>query len=196
VWLRGPAVERALTRLLGNPEVRADVVEAVVRQDVRDRVVCCIEQLDTADAETRVAAVMALGRLDDRRATPAARAPARRRSRERDRGWRQRWRLASAIPPPTNRCCRCSRRRCDRAAGGDRRAELDFGHPDMGGAIRTLLGDPDPVLRESALRIAGYFGYRDCVDRRSRAARTARSACAGPRWNTCRISRTRAPCPR
>ncbi len=33
-WLRGPAVERALTRLLGTAALRDEVMEAIVRQDV------------------------------------------------------------------------------------------------------------------------------------------------------------------
>ncbi len=27
-----------------------------------------------------------------------------------------------------------------------------------------LLNDPDPYVRESVVRIAGYFGFTECVD--------------------------------
>src|SRR5262249_38948846 len=69
-WLRGPAIERALTRLIGQSDVRADVIEAIVRQDA-GVVSLLVEQLDAEDQETRRAAVVALGRLGDRRAAPA-----------------------------------------------------------------------------------------------------------------------------
>jgi HEAT repeat protein len=69
-WLRGPAVERALTRLIGNAVVRAEVIEAIVRQDA-GIVELLIEQLSAEDIETRHAAIVALGRLGDRRATSA-----------------------------------------------------------------------------------------------------------------------------
>lgn len=160
-WLRGPAVERALTRLLGNPEVRADVVEAVVRQD-SGIVSLLLEQLDTADAETRVAAVMALGRLGDRRATPAL---ARLLGADRETAIAVAAALGSIGDPaayePLLPLLADDDATVRQAAIG---ALNSIGHPDMAARIRTLLGDPDPVLRESALRIAGYFGYRDCVD--------------------------------
>jgi HEAT repeat protein len=34
----------------------------------------------------------------------------------------------------------------------------------MAARIAPLLSDRDPLVRESALRIAGYFGYPDCID--------------------------------
>ena len=67
-WLRGPAVERALARLLGQAAVRPAVIEAIVRQDA-GVVEILIEQLRGDDADVRLAAIVALGRLGDRRAT-------------------------------------------------------------------------------------------------------------------------------
>ena len=69
-WLRGAAVERALTRLLGTAETHHESIEAVVRfgPAMVDRL---IEQLREEDLETRRAAVVALGRIGDRRAVPA-----------------------------------------------------------------------------------------------------------------------------
>ena len=58
-WLDGPAVDRALTRLLGQPAVRAKVVEYLVRHG--ERVVdLLIEQLASDDLEVRQAAVVGL----------------------------------------------------------------------------------------------------------------------------------------
>ena len=34
----------------------------------------------------------------------------------------------------------------------------------MAARIVPLLSNPDPLVRESALRIAGYFGYPDCIE--------------------------------
>jgi HEAT repeat protein len=39
-----------------------------------------------------------------------------------------------------------------------------IGHPDMSARIRRLLEDSDPLVRESAVKIAGYFGYASCTD--------------------------------
>ncbi|HZV92213.1 MAG TPA: HEAT repeat domain-containing protein, partial [Caldimonas sp.] len=67
-WLEGPSVERALARLLGQPSVRAQIVEALVRFGA-GVVDLLIEQLGGGDVETRQAAAVALGRIGDHRAT-------------------------------------------------------------------------------------------------------------------------------
>ncbi len=69
-WLEGEAVQRALTRLLGHEAVRAQVVEALVRYGA-GVVELLVEQLRAEDLDTRQAAAVALGRIGDRRATPA-----------------------------------------------------------------------------------------------------------------------------
>ena len=43
----------------------------------------------------------------------------------------------------------------------------------MAARVPSLLGDPDPLVRESAVEIAGYFGYASCVDGCSSDARDA-----------------------
>ena len=69
-WLRGAAIERTLTRLLGKADVHHELIEAIVRfgPTVVDRL---IEQLKQEDFETRNAAVVALGRIGDPSAVPA-----------------------------------------------------------------------------------------------------------------------------
>ncbi len=44
----------------------------------------------------------------------------------------------------------------------------------MPARVGALLDDPNPVVRESAVKIAGYFGYAGV--RRARASRAARDA--------------------
>ena len=52
--------------------------------------------------------------------------------------------------------------------GGVRQSAIgalnSIGHPDLPARIRERLTDPDPLVRESAVRIAGYFGYAETVD--------------------------------
>ena len=160
-WLEGEAVQRALTRLLGENTVRSHVVEALVRNGA-GVVAPLIEQLRADDLDTRQAAAVALGRIGDRRAT----AP-----------------LVGALGEPelTLAAAGALARIGDGAAFdalltrlGDpdpavRQAVVaalnSIGHEDMPARIATLLTDRDPLVRESALRIAGYFGYPDCLDR-------------------------------
>jgi HEAT repeat protein len=67
-WLDGPAVSRALTRLLGSPGARGMAIEALVASGARV-VEVLIGELDAEDLEVRQAAVVGLGRIGDRRAT-------------------------------------------------------------------------------------------------------------------------------
>jgi HEAT repeat protein len=160
-WLEGDAVQRALTRLLGQRTVRAQVLEALVRNGA-GVVSLLIEQLRSDDLDTRLAAAVALGRIGDRRATDA---------------------LVAALDDPELSLAAAGAL----AKLGDRRAfdaliarlsEPDpavrqaciaalnsIGHPDMPARILALLDDPHAIVRESAVRIAGYFGYGVCLDR-------------------------------
>ena len=161
-WLRGAAIERTLTRLLGKADVHHELIEVIVRfgPTVVDRLV---EQLKQEDFETRNAAVVALGRIGDRRSVPALVSLLEEESScwcpvgEPSGG--------SETPGRSSRCFLCSATKRVGAARGDRRAELDrpSGH---GGADRSLLEDPDSNVRASAIKIAGYFGYAECADGR------------------------------
>ena len=159
-WLSGPAVERALTRLLGQRLVRAQVVEALVRYGA-GVVDLLTEQLAAEDLETRQAAVVALGRIGDRKATgallqvlhdpelvlPVAAALARLGDGE-------------AFEPLLGLL--------GHVDGAVRQAAIaalnSIGHPAMPSRVATLIADPNPTVRESAVKIAGYFGYRECVN--------------------------------
>jgi HEAT repeat protein len=160
-WLRGPAVDRALTRLLGRASVRAQVIESLVRHGA-PVVALLMEQLRAEDLDTRQAAAVALGRIGDRRATGA---------------------LAEALNDPevTIAAAGALARIGDpeafepllaRLGHGDaavRTAAVaalnSIGHPDMPARIFDLLQSPSAAARESAVKIAGYFAYSDCVDR-------------------------------
>ena len=159
-WLEGEAVQRALTRLLGHDAVRAQIVEALVRHGA-GVVTLLIDQLHGEDLETRQAAAVALGRIGDRRATPAL---------------VEALRDPEIAVPAAGALARIGDR--DAFAGllallGARDAATrqsvvaalnSIGHPDMAAHIAERLGDPDPLVRESAVRIAGYFGYSDCLE--------------------------------
>jgi HEAT repeat protein len=160
-WLEGDAVQRALTRLLGQDRVRAHVIEALVRTGA-GVVVPLIEQLAAEDLETRQAAVVALGRIGDRRAT--ARLVAALDDRE----------LTLVAASALARIGDASAFTGLVTRLGDPDAAIrqaviaalnSIGHPDMPSRIAPLLADADPLVRESALKIAGYFGYPDCLDR-------------------------------
>lgn len=160
-WLEGPAIERTLTRLIGRPAARKEVVEALVRYGPRV-ISLLIEQLDSDDLETRQASIIALGRIGDPRSVP-----------------------------PLLRVLTDDAELAVVAAGalakiGDRRAFESLlgimghpaltvrqavvgalnsiGHPDMAGEMAKRLLSPDPLIRESAVKVAGYFGYDDCRD--------------------------------
>ena len=75
----------------------------------------------------------------------------------------------------------------------DRRAEFDRPSRDMPRRIAALLDDADPIVRESALKIAGYFGYSRVPGPGAGALpRRQRDRCAAPPSSSCRSSRTRA----
>lgn len=160
-WLRGPAVERALTRLLGQPAVRADVIEAIVRQDT-GIVALLIEQLQAEDPDTRLAAIVAVGRFGDARATlPLVSLLAGDRA--------QVVAAASALArigdPRAFEALLPLLSDADAAVRQGAIGALNsLGHPDMAARVVGLLASPDPLLRESAVRIAGYFGYPDTAD--------------------------------
>jgi HEAT repeat protein len=162
-WLRGPAVERALAHLLGHAAVRPTVIEAIVRREASAGIVeILVEQLRADDGDVRLAAIVALGRLGDRRATAA---------------------LSAMLAGPRSEVVSAAAalaRIGDQSAfepllpllaHGDaavRQAAIgalnSLGHPDMAARVAGLLAAPDAHVRESAVRIAGYFGYRGSVD--------------------------------
>ncbi len=159
--LEGSAVERALVRLLGQPSVRKEATEALVRYGSRITELL-MEHLEAEDIETRKAAVFALGRIGDARAVPS---------------------LIGVLGVDDELTAAASGAL---AMIGDQRAfepliDLlshsnmavrhsavaalnSLGNPEMGRRMEASLLDPDPRVRESAVKIAGYFGYSNCKD--------------------------------
>jgi HEAT repeat protein len=160
-WLEGAAVERALTRLLGQRDARGEVLEALVRHGagVADLL---IEQLGSEDLEIRKAAAVALGRIGDARATPALI-----EALEED---------AETAIAAADALAKIGDQRAFEsllAHVGDTNAAVrqavvgalnSLGSPEMPARVLPLLGDEDPNVRESAVKIAGYFGYPECAD--------------------------------
>ena len=161
-WVRDPLIPQALARLLGSFDVRHHVIEAFVRCGA-SAVTLLVEQLAGGDSDVTCAAVVALGRIGDRRAVPALVALLDGSTRELrvsaisalarigDPRAFERLLLLLGDPDIAVR----------QAAVG---ALNSIGHPEMAVHIRALLGDANPVLRESAVKIAGYFGYPECAD--------------------------------
>jgi HEAT repeat protein len=148
-----------LTRLLGSPSIRSEVIETLVRHG-KEVIGPLCGQLEADDMNTRRAAVTALGRIGD----PASVPP-----------------LIGLLRDPEL----CVEAAGALARIGDRRAYEpllpllaheraavrlaaiaalnSLGDPRMPKEIRRLLDDADPHIRESAARIAGYFGYPECA---------------------------------
>lgn len=157
-WLHDDAINRALTRLLGEPAIRPLIIEAWVRHGSQV-VDLLLEQLTSDDLTLQQLAVSALGRIGDKQAVPA---------------------LIHALTVPELTIVTCGAL----AQIGDSRAFEpllsllgqeealvrqsaiaalnSLGHPDLATRMRQLLTDPNPLVRESAVKIAGYFSFPDC----------------------------------
>jgi HEAT repeat protein len=160
-WLRGEAVHRALARLLAQPEVRGDVIESIVRQDA-GIVDVLIEQLGAEDPDTRLAAIVALGRLGDRRAAPAV---ARLLGGPRAIAVAAAAALSRIGDPASHAPLLALLASSDAAIRQAAIAALNsLGHPSLAVDVLALLAADDPTLRESGVRIAGYFGYPEAAD--------------------------------
>jgi HEAT repeat protein len=161
-WLRDPAIPAALARLLGSVDARHDVIEALVRfgSPAVDQL---IDQLRVDDLDAVRSAVVALGRIGDRRAVPALLDLL-------DDEHRELWVAAAgalsrlgdplafeSLLPLIGDSDAAVRQ----AAVG---ALNSIGHPAMSGRVCSMIADPNPHVRESAIRIAGYFGYPECLD--------------------------------
>jgi HEAT repeat protein len=161
-WLRGESIQRSLAQLLGRASVNHEAIEALVRFGSA-MVGVLIEQLGSADVDTRRATVVALGRIGDRAAVPAL----VRLVEEDDRDLLVV--AASALArigdqrafEPLLRLIGDGETAVRQAAVG---ALNSLGSPELAARIVSLLDSPDRNTRESAVRIAGYFGYPECAD--------------------------------
>jgi HEAT repeat protein len=156
-WIDDDSISRALTRFLGNTDIRKQVINALVASG--PRVIDLLVSQLGADKEARQAAIMALGRIGDEKA-------------------------ADALLPLLGDddvaviCCGAIAKIGSRKAFDDllkllghdnpsiRRAAIaalnSISHPDMEKRLILLFSDKNPHIRESAVKIAGYFGYAGC----------------------------------
>ncbi len=160
-WVDNQECAKALTRLLSEPAVRKEVVEALVRygEGVSELL---IEQLESQDLETRSAAIVALGRIGDTRSVGIL------------------IKLLKVDPELSIAAANALARIGDRSAftpllnllghqdAGVRQAAIaalnSLGHPDMPQHLQTLLRDESAYVRESAVKIAGYFAFTECLE--------------------------------
>ena len=160
-WLRGPAVDRMLVRLLGEPTVRDEVLTALTHHG-ESVINLLIDQIQSEDIETRRAAITALGRLGYRQATAALTSVLEKDSSMRIEAARALARIGdeSALDPLL-RMIGDSDSAARQAVVG---ALNSIGSANMAERIKPLMQHDDPLVRESAAKIAGYFGYTDCAE--------------------------------
>jgi HEAT repeat protein len=169
-WLEGPEVEVAMTGLISHSVLRDRAIDTLIYygrrdQDKGDRICALLmEQLDAVEIETREAAVMALGKIGNSRVVPALIALL-------DEGIESELVIAA-----TNALAQIGDRgafepllallgHSDPAVRQGAIAALDsLGHPELENRVTQLLSSPNPRLRESAVRIAGYFAFPQCVE--------------------------------
>lgn len=168
-WLRDPAIPEALAQLLGSADARHDVIEALVRfgSSAVDQL---IDQLRADDVDAVRSAVVALGRIGDRRAVPALLGLL-------DDDHRELWiATAGALarlgdPLAFERLLPLIGDRDPAVRQAIVGALNSIGHPGMAGRVCSMMDDSNPHVRESAVRIAGYFGYPECLDMVLRSCR-------------------------
>lgn len=155
-WMEGEATARALIRLLGRATVRKEVVEALVRHGSKVTGLL-IEHLDSEDLETRQAAVIALGRIGDARAVPAL---VRVVASDGELIIPAAGALAKIGDPRAFDALLDLIGHTDAAVRQAAIAAINsLGHAEMPRRAVALLEDPDPRVRESAVKIEGYLGY-------------------------------------
>ncbi len=159
-WLRRPGVDQALTRVMGRNDLRDQIIEALV-QHGSATVDLLIEQLQSEDLEVRRAAVVALGRIGDARATTPLLNTLSDESLAIDTANS----LARIGDPSAVDGLLTLISSCDASV---RQAAVNalnsVAPPSMSERIIPLLHDSDPNVREAAVKIAGYFGYAQSAD--------------------------------
>ena len=161
-WLPFTGIDRTLGTFLTRPDVRAVAAECLMRRGVA--AVPEVIAVGGGDSvEARRAAAEVLGRIGSNEATPTL----------------IEWLddqpeviIATAVALGAigdRRAFAPLLAVLDHAEAAVRQAAVSalnsIGHPRMEEAIAARLSDPSPRVRESAARIAGYFGYASCLRR-------------------------------
>jgi len=156
-WLKRSGVERALTRLMGRDDLREEIVDALVRHGSATFDLL-IPQLDAEDIEVRRSAVVALGRIADRRAT----FPLVNTLHDESLAIDAAHALGQIGDPDALDGLLTLLGKDDASIRQAAISALNsLATPQMSKRIIPLLHDPDPNVRESAVKIAGYFGYSE-----------------------------------
>jgi len=156
-----PAAARVVTRHLGHPELRNEILGALVHHGSAVTELL-MAQLDSEDFEVRWAAVTALGRIRDKRATSAL---AELLGKDEELAIPLIGALTSIGDPAAVEALFALLGTSDAAVRKATVGALNvLGPPEMVERVIPLLDDPNPAVREAGVRIAGYFGYRQCVD--------------------------------
>lgn len=158
-WLKGPSVDRALTRLMGRVDLRNEIVDALVSHGTAT-VDLLIAQLTAEDLEVRRSAAAALGRIGNAKATPALIIALGDESLAID--------AANALgqigdPRAVDDLLKLIGDNDASTRQAAVSALNSLALPSMSKRIIPLLHDSDSNVRESAVKIAGYFGYRDAA---------------------------------
>lgn len=160
-WLEGDVIDKALIRILGKTSARKEIIDSIVRHG-QHIINLLIDQINSNDIEIKKSAVIALGRIGDKRAAPGLIS------------------LLEDDPELAIISAGALAKIGDRNAFeallkhiahrdvGVRQAVISalnsIGHPDMAEKMLIFLKDKDPIVRESAVKIAGYFGYPECIE--------------------------------
>ncbi|HEX5890503.1 MAG TPA: HEAT repeat domain-containing protein [Pyrinomonadaceae bacterium] len=158
-WLKGQSVDRALTRLMGQVDLRNEIIDALVRHGAAT-VDLLIAQLTAEDLEVRRSAAVALGRIGDPKATPPLTNALSDESLSID--------AANALgqigdPRAVDGLLNLIGNSDTSVRQAAVSALNSLALPAMSKRIIPLLHDSDPNVRESAVKIAGYFGYPDAA---------------------------------
>jgi HEAT repeat protein len=160
-WIDSPAAARALTRCLGSSELRNEIVSALVNQgsNVTDLL---LDQLPSEDLEVRSAAVKALGRIRDRRAS----LPLIELLGKDEESTIPLIGALAAIGDPTavDPIFRFLRSPDPAVRQAAVTALNSLASPEIVERVIPLLEDAWPGVRESALRILGHFSRPENVN--------------------------------
>jgi HEAT repeat protein len=163
-WLsESTQVDQALARLLGEPSVQKEVVTTLVRHGTRVSNLL-IEQLEAEEVEIRRAAILALGRIGERRAVPTLTGILTEEENN-ELIIRAAEALTSLGDPRAFESLLSLLGHSNAMVRQSAVAALNsINHPNMAERAVILLRDPNPYLRESAVKIIGYIGYRDSLE--------------------------------